>query len=291
MRRLPALLILISLSAATLRLGAVPPPKRPFDAATDAWERGDYATALTGYLQVLAAPGGDAFFEPIALTTGELFETRELTADGRAPRFSPDNKYIAYESGLETSRRTRIVRNDASLALVADLPGVSVTFSSTLNQVAYLKIPENDEIRRASAALEQASLTAQNRNQLTQMLTWLIARHSVIVTRDLRNGREMELPAQELLKAGLVFNADGRELYFLGAREAEPDRTDIYTISENAPKPVLVVEAGGFKSAPIVDPAGKVLIYVIPGQNPLRRPAEPGAGGAGEAGRAGAAGG
>ena len=150
MRRLSALLILISLSA-TLRLGAAPPPKRPFEAATDAWERGDYATALSGYLQVLAAPGGDAFFEPIALTTGELFETRELTADGRAPRFSPDNKYIAYESGLETSRRTRILRNDPSLALVADLPGVSATFSSTLNQVAYLKIPENDEIRRASA--------------------------------------------------------------------------------------------------------------------------------------------
>jgi hypothetical protein len=297
MRRLPALLILISLSAVTLRLGAAPPPKRPFETATDAWERGDYATALSGYLQVLAAPGADAFFEPIALTTGELFETRELTADGRAPRFSPDNKYIAYETGLETSRRTRILRNDPSFALVADLPGVSATFSSTLNQVAYLKIPESDEIRRASAALEQASLTAQNRNQLTQMLTWLIARHSVIVTRDLRNGREMELPAQELLKAGLVFNADGRELYFLGAREAEPDRTDIYTISENAPKPVLVVEAGGLKSAPIVDPAGKVLIYVIPGQNPLRRPATAGdarggdAGRGGEAGRGGQAGG
>jgi hypothetical protein len=297
MRRLSALVILISLSAATLRLGAVPPPRRPFDAATDAWERGDYATALTGYLQVLAAPGGDAFFEPIALTTGELFETRELTADGRAPRFSPDNKYIVYESGLETSRRTRIVRNDASLALVADLPGVSVTFSSTLNQVAYLKIPENDEIRRASAALEQASLTAQNRNQLTQMLTWLIARHSAIVTRDLRNGREMELPAQELLKTGLVFNADGRELYFLGAREAEPDRTDVYTISENAPKPVLAVESGGLKSAPIVDPAGKVLIYLIPGQNPLRRPVAAtdatggDAGRGGEAGRGGQAGG
>jgi hypothetical protein len=287
MRRLSALLILISLSAATLRLGAVPPPKRPFDAATDAWERGDYATAFTGYLQVLAAPGGDAFFEPIALTTGELFETRELTADGRAPRFSPDNKYIAYESGLETSRRTRILRNDASLALVADLPGVSATFSSTLNQVAYLKIPENDEIRRASAALEQASLTAQNRNQLTQMLTWLIAGHSAIVTRDLRNGREMELPAQELLKTGLVFNADGRELYFLGAREAEPDRTDIYTISENAPKPVLAVEAGGLKSAPIVDPAGKVLIYLIPGQNPLRRPATASDGRGGDVGRGG----
>ena len=160
----------------------------------------------------------------------------------------------------------------AAGALVADLPGVSATFSSTLNLVAYLRIPDNDEIRRASDAIAQASLTAQNRNQLTQALTWLIAKHSVIVVARSRNGREMELPAPDLLKTGLVFNADGRQLFFLGAREAEPDRTDIYTISENAPKPVLAAEAGGLKSAPIVDPAGKVLLYVVPAQNPLRRP-------------------
>ena len=191
------------------------------------------------------------------------------------------------------------MRNDPSTAsgqapqwtTVADLPGVSATFSSTLNQVAYLKIPDTEEIRRASDALAQASLTAQNRGQLTQALTWLIAKSAAIVTRDLRSGREMELPTSDLLKSGLVFDADGRSLYFLGARESEPDRTDIYMISENAPKPVLLVDAGGLKSAPVVDPAGKVLLYVIPAQNPLRRPPEPVAGRAGEAAGAGRAGG
>jgi hypothetical protein len=274
-------LVASALVVASLELGATSPAlTRSFDAAVDAWERGDYSTALSGYLQVVSAPGGDAFFERIALTTGELFETRELTPDGRAPRFSPDNKYVAYETGLETSRRTRVVRNDAALTPVADLPGVSATFSSTLNQVAYLKIPDNDDIRAAADAIARASLTAQNRGQLTQALTWLIARHAAIVVRDLNNGREMELPAPELVKTGLVFNADGRQLYFLGATESAPDRTDVYQISENAPKPMLVVDAGGLKSAPMIDPAGKVLIYFVPAQNPLRRPAAPGEAGA-----------
>ena len=287
-----AVVVVLAWAGAALRIGAASPaPARSFDAATDAWERGEYIAALAGYIQVLSAVGGDAFLEPIALTTGELFQTRELTPDGRAPRFSPDNKFIAYEMGLETSRRTRIVRTDAALTAVADLPGVSATFSSTLNQVAYFRIPDNDEIRRASDAIAGASLTAQNRNQLTQTLTWLIAKHAAIVTRDLTSGREMELPAAELLKTGLAFNADGRQLYFLGAKESEPDRTDIYVISENAPKPVVAAEAGGLKSAPIVDPAGKVLIYLVPTQNPLRRPALPGeAGRAGGAGRSDAAG-
>jgi Tol biopolymer transport system component len=262
---------------------------RSFDAATDAWERGDYIAALGGYIQVMTAPGGDAFLEPIALTTGELFQTRELTSDGRAPRFSADNKFIAYETGLETSRRTRILRNDAALTPIADVPGVSLTFSSTLNQIAYLRIPDNDEIRRASEAIARASLTAPNRGQLTQALTGLIAKHAAIVTRDLANGREMELPTPDLLKSGLVFSADGRQLYFVGAKESESDRADIYVISENAPKPVLAADAGGLKSAPIVDPAGKVLLYVIPAQAPFRRPADPGAGRAGAAGEAGRA--
>jgi hypothetical protein len=293
-RTLIGLVVVIALGAAARAVTVSPASTKSFEAANDAWERGDYIAALNGYIHLLRAPGGETFFEPIALTTGELFETRELTADGRAPRFSPDGQFIVYETGLETSRRTRILRNDATRALVAELPGVSATFAPLVAEVAYLRIPDNDEIRRASETIEKAALTARNRSQLTQTLTWLIARHAAIVVRDLRTGREMELPAPDLLKTGLTFSADGRLLYFLGGKETEPDRTDVYVISENAPKPVIAADAGRLKSAPIVDPSGKVLIYVIPTQNPLRRPVANGeaggAGGTGGAGRAGGAG-
>ena len=263
----------IAIGAAVHAMTASSAQTQSFDAANDAWERGDYIAALNRYIQLLNAPGGEKFLEPIALTTGELFKTHELTADGRAPRFSPDGRFIAYETGLETSRRTKILRSDASFVEVADLAGVSVTFSSTLNQVAYLRIPANDEIRGASDAIEKASLTVRNRSQLTQTLTWLIERYGEIVVRDLKSGREMELPTLELVKTGLTFNADGRQLYFLGAKEDDPERNDVYVISENAPKPVVAADAGGLKGVPIVDSSGKVLLYVIPTQNLLRRPA------------------
>ena len=93
-----------------------------------------------------------------ALQTGELFQTREVTNDGRSPRFSPDGRLIAYESGLEASRRTRIVRNDPGFGQVADLPGVSATFSPTTAKVAYLKIADTDDLRQAAQAVERASL-------------------------------------------------------------------------------------------------------------------------------------
>ena len=194
MRRLLVVLFALAASGSAMRaVTGLPASSKSFDAANDAWERGDYAAALNGYIQLLTAPGGERWLEPIALTTGELFETRELTADGRAARFSPDGRFIAYETGLETSRRTRILENDETHAEVADLPGVSATFSPQLARIAYLKIPANDEIRRAADAVERAPLTAQNRTQLTQTLTWLIAKYAAIVVRDLGTGRRRDV--------------------------------------------------------------------------------------------------
>src|SRR6188472_4133957 len=81
--------------------GAAPPSATDsaYDTATDAWERGDYIRALNGYIAVLSGTGGDRFVEPIALHTGELYQSSELTTDGRNPQFSPDGRFIAYETG------------------------------------------------------------------------------------------------------------------------------------------------------------------------------------------------
>src|SRR4026209_1879087 len=71
-----------------------------------AWDRGDYVAALTTYLQILDSPRPASALEPIALQTGELFKTTELTTDGDASLFSPDGRYIAYETGNPVTRRT-----------------------------------------------------------------------------------------------------------------------------------------------------------------------------------------
>jgi hypothetical protein len=256
------------LAAATLTRAAGP----SLAAANDAWQRGDYVAALNGYIQVLNGPGGGAYTERIASATGELFRTVELTADGRRGRFSPDGRYIVYETGLETSRRTRIVTNDERHALVAELAGVSATFTSDGAKVSYLRIKDTADIRKASDAIASARLTDRNRTSKVQELTWLIARDSAIVSRDLVSGNEVELPTPAMLKTALAYGADDRTLFFLGTREGNETRTDIYSISENADGPTLAVDSGSLKSAPLVDRSGAALVYVIPSQSPLRRP-------------------
>jgi hypothetical protein len=250
------------------------------NAGNDAWQRGDYISAINSYIQTLNARDGDAYVEPIALATGELYRTRELTSDGRAGRFSPDGRYIAYETGLETSRRTIVVRSDDGGAVVADLPGVSATFTRNGAKVGYLKIRDTEDIRNAARAVETATLTQLDRGVLVQTLAWLIARDSTIVVRDLESGREIELPTPAMLKASLMFGADGRTLFFLGTREGNETRTDIYAITETSDGPTLAVDAGGLKAAPLVDLSGAALVYVIPAVSPLRRPAAPAPSGA-----------
>jgi Peptidase family M28/WD40-like Beta Propeller Repeat len=253
--------------------------------ANDAWERGDYISALNEYIKIVESPDGDAVFDGIALQTGELFETRELTSDGRNPRFSPDGRYIAYETGLEVSRHTRIVRSDGTLTAVADLPGVSATFSSSSPTVAYLTIADNDEVRAAAKAVDDTGLAGQNRNIVVQTLEWQITRNVTIVARDLNTGQEKEIPAPGLQKTALAYAADGRTLYFLGAREGDDEQNDFYSVADGR-APARLGDSPGLKTGALIDPTGTVLIYTVPGagtrtRNPFRKPQAGGGGGGG----------
>ncbi|HEX2490446.1 MAG TPA: hypothetical protein VHR27_13625, partial [Blastocatellia bacterium] len=92
-------------------------------AAEEAWKDGKYVVALRAYLRLLQGQAGDQFVEPIATRTGELFQTEEITADGRAPRLSPDGGVIAYETGSAPAVVTRLVQVAGERAVVAELPG------------------------------------------------------------------------------------------------------------------------------------------------------------------------
>ena len=273
---LPALVLIGCF--ATLTASSDDAQQRALAAAHDAWAQGDYISALNAYIVLLKAPGADAVHDAIAEHTGELFSASELTADGRSPRFSPDGRFIAYETGLEVSRRTIVLRNDPTMSRVAELPGVSATFSPAGNAVAYLKLTDSPDLSAAAKALDDAALAAANRNALIQALNYQVLRNTAIVVRDLATQQERELAAPGLLKSGLTFSSDGRRLFFLGGTEADETRNDIYSVADGQPAS-RVGDAEGLKGVPTVDPAGASVLYVVANQNPFRRPQPPAAGG------------
>jgi hypothetical protein len=246
------------------------------------WDRGDYVAALTAYKALLGAPGGEQWLEPIALQTGELFQTHTIATGGANPRFSPDGRFVVYEAGSGASRVTRVVDPGDGMRVVAEVKGHSLGFLPPGDRVVYLKFQPSEELAQAQSALEQAG-QATPRSAAQQRVNWLQARHVDIVTRSLSTGQERVCPTDGLLKSAVVPSADGRLLYVNGAREDDPSRSDIYKVAADCDHPVPITKEPGYKAGVVVDPKGAVLLYGTVDTNPFARP-DPAAAGAGPGG-------
>ena len=81
-------LFAVLLPLAAVAAATTTPSFSSLQSAAAAWQAGDYVRALGLYLELLDGPTAADVLEPIALQTGELFSTAELTADGTSPKFS-----------------------------------------------------------------------------------------------------------------------------------------------------------------------------------------------------------
>ena len=265
---------LVALSLALLLLAFTPGSRgqetTPTDlrSANDAWNDGKYATALRAYIKLLNGPAGDQYLEAIALQTGELYQTMEFTTDGRAPHLSHDGQLLTYETGPAQSTVTRVVQVLGEHAVVAELPGTGAIFSPSGKKIAYLKSHPNDEITKARAAVENVQ-GQQARTAAQQALNRLEMKYSSIVVRNLGTNQDTEFKTGDLLKASLAFGADNETIYFVGARESDTTRNDIYAVTATSAAPVVITDVEGFKSAPEIDSSGKTLLVLMPNRSPI----------------------
>ncbi len=204
----------------------------PLEEAALAWDRGDYTTALKIYLQLLDSPDARSAVEPIALQTGELYRTTELTDDGESPSFSPDGKTVAYETGLGLRRMTKIVHveNAAAPSVVAELPGFGASFSIDGTKVAYLRSPVSETATSAQAAVDGA--TPAERQLRLNALNQVIANDSRIAVRDLVSGTESSPDTGTLRVNSIVFAAKS---IVASATTPNGGAAQIYEIAEGRP--------------------------------------------------------
>ena len=224
--------------------------------AVDTWQAGSYPAALADLQTLMKSPAAAQYLDRVALLTGELYATVELTTNGRNPRISADGAVASYETGPATSPATRIVRVAAPAQALAELPTTTVAFDRGGRRVAWL--------RGAGNAAE-------------------------IVVRDLQSGTDRVWLGAGMLKSNLAWSADDQSVIFLGAESADSTRSDLLVVREGQPAVAVTAEAG-FKSAPLVDTAGVTLAYTVAAANPFAgRGAGAGRGGGGGGGRGGAA--
>ena len=263
-RRWLALLIVLAVSTPLLLAQTPARPTAPaaiapatpdglYRRATEAWEAGAYPDALAALLPLMKGPAAAEYRDRVALLTGELFVTTELTTDGRNPKLSPSGQYAAYEMGPTTDVTTRIVKLDPTPKTVADLKGTGFVFGDG-----------------ARAAMLDAT--------------------GGLVLIDLTTGTARSVNTGNLQKASPMFGANGA-LLFTGADPGDTTRNDIYQANDTG-APTRLTDAPGFKANPIADPTGAALIYSVAAASPIRGGGPGGAGRAGGGGGGrGAAGG
>ncbi len=112
--------------------------ERLYEAALESWHAGDFDVALDGLRRVLTAPDADAFHDRVAELTGERWTTVEVAKDARAPQWSSDGRYLAYEQMNGRERTFKVVRAAAPFDVVAEGAG-SPSFAPDGRSVAWLR--------------------------------------------------------------------------------------------------------------------------------------------------------
>jgi Tol biopolymer transport system component len=280
------------LIAAAVAFGAAdrPTSEALYEKAYEAWDTGDYAAALREFDALLQGPDAARYFERIALLTGELYEVKSIAPDGRNLRFSPDGRLASYETGARPAQIIHVLDAADGFKTLAEIRGSSGIFSPSGRALAFLRTtdtPEMEKLRKDMAAAEASSTDFAAVMNLRIRLGYLEAKAGEIVVRDVASGREEILADGGLLKRDVVFSADGREVYFAGARESDMAATDIYAIplesAAAASGPRALTSGPGYKTVPVAVPGGKHVVYTMAARSPFPRP--PVAGQAAQAGQ------
>ena len=252
----------------------------PLEQAYLAWQRGDYIAALTTYLKLLESPAAEQVVETIALQTGELYHTLELTTDGLVPQFSPDARYISYETGTGLKKITRILRADGNRDVLVEVPGTGAAFSPDSSTLAYLKLEQpSEELVKAQAAVDsRASAPANERQQRQAALTRLLATEWRITVRDLASGRETILDTGTVGMTAVRLGAGGALLFSAPAVEGT---SQIY-LSKAGAAPTAITSGEGEKVLGAVNSPGTAALFTVRARGGGRGAGRGGSGGGGE---------
>lgn len=144
-------IVLLAITALSLpaqqRPAATPPAASPatlttverYERATEAWDNGEYDTALADLRRVLTARDGASFHDRVAELTGEIWQTVEVAKNAHAPEWAPDGRHLSYEVGTGTARRFRVVRAEPGFPVVLEEAGGSPSFAPDGRSVAWLR--------------------------------------------------------------------------------------------------------------------------------------------------------
>jgi hypothetical protein len=211
----------------------------------------------------MRSPAAAEYLDRVALLTGELFVTTQLTTAGDIPRLSASGTYASYQNSVNDSPVTSIIRLGQKPEKIAELPTGNIAFDAGGKRLAWIRFVKSGD-----------------------------ATATEIVVRDLATGQDAVWLGPGMTKSDLKWSAQDDAVLFLGSTST--DRSDVFRVRAGQAPEVLTPEPGR-KSNLVIDSAGRTLIYTEGGAGAGGgrgggAPGRAGGAGAGGAGATGAAG-
>ncbi len=235
-----------------------------FDSAMEAWDRGDYIQSLKGFMDLLSGQDAGAWFDEIALTTGELYPVREVSPDGQNIRFSPDGTSAVFEVTQENRVITKIVHLDEAIQSVQAIEGKNLVLSQDGSLAFYLIRRTTEEALKAFEDAKALSGREQSRALAQAEIDF-----STIAVRNMSSGEETVLDTKNLLITQPIYGAEEKSILFTGGKKGD-QTTSIYEFTLDSGQLRRLTSGQNFAQSPGL--AGDLtLIYRISSRNPFAR--------------------
>jgi len=234
------------------------------DRAAFDWDKGNFVAALETYQAILTGPDAQQALEPIALQTGELYKSLELTTDGSDPLFAADGRRFAFatHTAIATERSIHVRSIEKPDIDLATIQGGDASFCPDGRRMAFVRTRATPEVTQAQDAYINAPAT--ERAARLQELIRVAARASQIVVRDLESGRDDALAGTDSYRGGAV--ACGAEGIFFSGGDGDTS-SQIY-VTQNGDQTRSLTTGDGLKTPLRTDSAGRTLIFSTRGSGP-----------------------
>jgi hypothetical protein len=200
-----------------------------YDNAIYHWDEGDYLEALATFKTILNGPDADAYFEPIALQTGELFQVIEIAEDGQNLKFSKDGKYAIFTQKKDMTTMSKVF-DIASNQEVFSIEGESLELSGDLK--VFKKTNRNKEVLKAEETRTEAMKTVSSWVEYYKVME----PYNQVINENTAyyiikgNAAPKKLNLQGLVASQYVISRDNQSLYLLGTKEGN-ESAAIYSYS------------------------------------------------------------
>ncbi|MGB5189400.1 M20/M25/M40 family metallo-hydrolase [Robiginitalea sp.] len=194
--------------------------RETFDAAVDNWSEGDYLDALTSFKTILNGTDGEAYFERIALQTGELFEVKEVAPDGKNMKFSKDGKYIIFSKSTDEGTISKVI-DLASNQEVFSVHGENLELAGDVR--VFEKTDMNEAVQQAEQVRAEGMKTVTSWAEYYEVMdpyNEVINANTYMYTQK-GNKKPRKLNLQGVIATQFVLSNDDRSLYLVGA---QPER-------------------------------------------------------------------